>query len=132
VRFGGVEVTGFELGVGRSLLSQRRLKLLHAPGQVVAPALEVAQLPIELRAVGHELLAPRPQRPVLLRHESILVSQGGPLLLDLLEALLLGAELRPNRRQLFAHRMEAPFVVLKLPLGALQFRLPLVKRSASL
>ena len=28
--------------------------------------------------------------------------------------------------------MEAPFVVLKLPLGALQFRLPLVERSASL
>ena len=54
------------------------------------------------------------------------------MLLDLLKALLLGAELRPNRRQLFAHCMQAPLIVLELSLGALQFRLPLRERSASL
>ena len=54
------------------------------------------------------------------------------MLLDLLEPLLLGAELRPNRRQLFAHCMPAPFIVLELSLSALQFRLPLRELSASL
>src|SRR5580704_761081 len=132
VRFGGVEVSGFELGVGRPFLSQCRLKLLHAPGQIVASALEVAHLPVELRAISHKLFAPCAQRLVLLRHESILVLQRRPLLLDLLKALLLGAELRPNRRQLFAYGMEAPFVVFELPLGALQFRLPLRELRASL
>ena len=112
------------------LLSQRRLELLHAPGQVVASALEVAHLPVELRAVGHELLAPCPQRPVLLRHESVLVLQRRPLLLDLLKALLLGANSARNRGQLFADRMQAPLVVLELPLGALEFRLPLRERGA--
>jgi hypothetical protein len=61
-----------------------------------------------------------------------LVLQRRPLLLDLLKALLLGAELSPNRRQLFAYGMEAPFVVFELPLGALQFRLPLREFRASL
>ena len=54
------------------------------------------------------------------------------MLLDLLEPLLLGAELRPNRRQLFAHCMPAPFIVLELSLSPLKFRLPLGERSASL
>ena len=66
MRLGGVEVGGLELRVSRRLLVQRRLELLDSPGQVVAPALEVAQLPIELRAVGHEILDPLAQRAVLL------------------------------------------------------------------
>src|SRR5271167_2897154 len=111
--------------MSRPLLGQRRLELLHTSSQVVASALEVAHLPIELRSVGHELLAPCPQRPVFLRHESVLVLQRGPLLLDLLKALLLGAELRPNRRQLFADCMQAPLIVLELSLSPLQFSLPL-------
>ena len=118
--------------MGRPLLGQCRLELLPALGQIVASALEIAYLPVELRAIGHKLFAPCAQRLVLLRHESILVLQGRPLLLDLLKALLLGAELRPNRRQLFADGMQAPFVVLELPLGALQFRLPLQEFRASL
>jgi hypothetical protein len=39
VRLGGVEVSGFELRMSRRLLGQRGLKLLNAPGNVVAPAL---------------------------------------------------------------------------------------------
>jgi hypothetical protein len=61
-----------------------------------------------------------------------LVLKGRPLLLDLLKTLLLGAELRPDRRQLFAHCMQAPFIVLELSLSPLQFRLPLREPGSSL
>ena len=132
MRLGGVEMGGLEFPVSRRLLRQRRLELLDALGEVVAPALEVAQLPIELRAVGHELLDPRPQRAVLLAHENILVLQAGALLFDLLEAFLLGGEFGPDRGQLLAHRLQAPLVVLELPLGALEFRPPLGERGARL
>ena len=120
VRFGGIEVGGFEFRVRRHLLRDRRLELLHATGQIVAAALEVAQLSIEFRRVGDELLASGPQSPILLRHERALVLQRRSLLLDLLETFLLGREFRPQRGQLFADRVQAPFVVLQFPLGALE------------
>ena len=127
---GGVQMRVLELRMSRRLLSERRLELLHPPGQVVAAALQVAQLPVEFRAVGHELLNPYPQRPVLLRHENILVLQGRPLLLDLLKALLLGHEFRPQRWQLFTYRVQASFVVLEFPLGAIQLRSSIRERGA--
>jgi hypothetical protein len=76
--------------------------------------------------------APCPQRPVFVGHQSIPVLQNRPLLLDLLETLLLGAEFRANRRQLFAHCMQAPFIVLEFSVSPLQFRFPLRELSASL
>ena len=130
MRFGGVEMGGLELRVSRRLLGKRRLKLLNAPGEVVAPALQIAQLPVEFRGAGHEFLDPRPQRTALLEHESILVLQPGPLLFDLLQPLLLGGELSPQRRQLFAHRVQAPPVVLQFPLGALELLPSIRERRA--
>src|SRR5579863_135262 len=129
---GGVEMSGLEFPVSRRLLRQRRLELLDALGEVVAPALQVAQLPIEFRPVGHELLDPCLQRAVLLAQKNILVLQAGALLFDLLEAFLLGGEVGPDRGQLPAHRLQAPLVVLELPLGALEFRPPLGERGARL
>ena len=130
MRLGGVEVRVLELRMSRRLLSERRLELFDSPGQVVAPALEVAQLPIEFRAVGHELIDPGAQRAVLLGHENVLVLQGRPLLFDLLKALLLVCELSPQRGQLFAYRVQASLVVLEFPLGALELRPSIGERGA--
>src|SRR6185312_17329588 len=83
-------------------------------------------------AAGDEFLDPGPERAVLLAHEDVLVLQGGALLFDLLKPFLLGGEFGPDRRQLFADRMQAPLVVLELPLGAIQFRPPFGERGARL
>ena len=60
----------------------------------------------------------------------VLVLQARPLLFDLLQALLLGGEVRAQRRQLFAHRLQAAPVVLELPLGALQLGPSIGERGA--
>ena len=130
MRLGGVEMRVLELRMRRRLLSKRRLELFDPPGQIVAPALQVAQLPIEFRAVGHELVNPRAQRAVLLSHENVLVLQGRPLLFDLLKTLLLARELGPQRGQLFAHRVQASLVVLEFALGALELRPSIRERGA--
>ncbi len=116
--------------MGRRFLVQRRLEFVHAPGEFIAAVLELAQLPVELRTIADKLLNSGPQRLVLLHRQIVLIVQVRALLFDFLQTFLLRRELRPERRQLFAYRMQPAPVVFQFPLGPLELRASVRERGA--